>query len=138
MSGADFLDSNVLIYAYDTTYPDKQRVAKQLVGRALMGESIVSTQVFAEFASTFLHKSAVRMTPGSVTAILDGLRSIRVVTVGREEVARAVDAHKRYGLHFYDGMIVAAAERAGCGRIWSEDLNPGQTYFGIRVENPFR
>jgi predicted nucleic acid-binding protein len=35
-------------------------------------------------------------------------------------------------------MIVAAAERAGCGRILSEDLNSGQTYFGVRVENPFR
>ena len=38
----------------------------------------------------------------------------------------------------YDGMIIAAAERAGCKRIWWENLNPGQTYFGIRVENPFR
>ena len=43
----------------------------------------------------------------------------------------------KYGLHFYDGMIVAAAERGGCGRIWSEDLNPGHKYFGVAVENPF-
>jgi predicted nucleic acid-binding protein len=42
-----------------------------------------------------------------------------------------------YGIHFYDGMIVAAAERAGCGRIWSEDFNAGQKYFGITVTNPF-
>jgi predicted nucleic acid-binding protein len=41
-------------------------------------------------------------------------------------------------VHFYDGMIVAAAERGGCGRIWSVDLNTGQKYFGIAVENPFR
>ena len=34
-------------------------------------------------------------------------------------------------------MTMAAAERAGCKKIWSEDLNAGQTYFGIRVENPF-
>jgi predicted nucleic acid-binding protein len=48
-----------------------------------------------------------------------------------------VDAHAQYGVHFYDGMIVAAAERGGCERIWSEDLNAGQKYFGIAVENPF-
>jgi predicted nucleic acid-binding protein len=51
---------------------------------------------------------------------------------------RAVDVRAKYGVHFYDGMIVAAAERGGCGRIWSEDLNAGQKYFGIAVENPFR
>jgi predicted nucleic acid-binding protein len=52
-------------------------------------------------------------------------------------VRRAVEAREVYGLHFYDGMIVAAAERAGCERIWSEDLNTGQKYFEITVANPF-
>jgi predicted nucleic acid-binding protein len=52
-------------------------------------------------------------------------------------VQRAVEAHAAYGIHFYDGMIVAAAERAGCTRILSEDLSDGQEYFGIRVVNPF-
>jgi len=53
-------------------------------------------------------------------------------------VRRAVEAHAEYGVRFYDGMIVAAAERGGCERIWSEDFNAGQKYFGIVVENPFR
>lgn len=52
-------------------------------------------------------------------------------------VRRAVAARRRYAIHFYDGLIVAAAERAGCSRILSEDLNAGQEYFGVRVENPF-
>ena len=52
-------------------------------------------------------------------------------------VRRAVEARAAYSVHFYDGMIVATAEKAGCKRIWSEDLNSGQEYFGITVENPF-
>ena len=44
---------------------------------------------------------------------------------------------RAYGIHFYDGMIVAAAERAGCQRILSEDFNAGQEYFGVTVVNPF-
>jgi predicted nucleic acid-binding protein len=40
-------------------------------------------------------------------------------------------------VHFYDGMILAAAEQAGCKTLWSEDMNAGQLYFGIKVENPF-
>jgi len=48
-----------------------------------------------------------------------------------------VQARAQYGVYFYDGMILAAAERGGCQRIWSEDLNAGQQYFGCVVENPF-
>ena len=53
-------------------------------------------------------------------------------------VRRAVQARLSYGVHFYDGMIVAAAERAGCTRILSEDFNEGQKYFGVAVANPFQ
>ena len=66
------------------------------------------------------------------------LSPIRVVVPDADIVRRAVEARAEYGLHFYDGMIVAAAERGGCGRIWSEDLNAGQEYFGIAIANPFR
>ncbi len=52
-------------------------------------------------------------------------------------VRRAVEVHDRYGVHFYDSLIIAAAERAGCECIWSEDLNAGQKYFGVTVQNPF-
>jgi predicted nucleic acid-binding protein len=73
-----------------------------------------------------------------VAAVLDALSPIRVVVPDADIVRRAVEARAEYGLHFYDGMIVAAAERGGCGRIWSEDLNAGQEYFGIAIANPFR
>lgn len=52
-------------------------------------------------------------------------------------VRRAIEVHAEYGLHFYDGMIVAAAQRGECTRILSEDLNAGQRYLGRVVENPF-
>jgi len=62
---------------------------------------------------------------------------IRLVTPDAELIRRAVEVRASYGIPFYDGMIVAAAERARCGRIWSEDLNAGQEYFGVTVANPF-
>ena len=70
-------------------------------------------------------------------AALAAFGPIRIVTPDASLVRRAIEAHSKYGIHFYDGMIVAAAERAGCARIWSEDLNAGQKYFGVVVENPF-
>src|ERR1017187_8194968 len=56
MPAPDFLDTNVLVYAYDLSDPEKRRVARELVRRAVAGEIITSAQVLAEFVATLLHK----------------------------------------------------------------------------------
>jgi predicted nucleic acid-binding protein len=137
MPAPDFLDSNVLVYAYDVSDPRKQHIAQDLVRKAIRGEIVISTQVLAEFAATLLHKLSPAALPNDVFAILNALGPIRLILPDFDTVRRAAEARASYGLHFYDGMIVAAAERAGCGRIWSEDLNAGQRYFGVAVANPF-
>ena len=135
--GPDFLDSNIPIYAYDPTDPRKQVIAQRIMRERTSGELVVSTQVLAEFTTTLLHKLRPAAVPAEVLKALDALSFLRVIAPDARLVRRAVEAHAQYGLHFYDGMIIAAAERAGCSRIWSEDLNPGQTYFGVLVANPF-
>jgi predicted nucleic acid-binding protein len=112
-------------------------VAQKLVAAALNGAASISVQVLAELSVTLLHKASPPLRPEQMTVILDAIAAIPLVAPDREIVQRAVEARAEYGIHFYDGMIIAAAERAGCARIWSEDLNPGQKYFGIPVENPF-
>jgi len=137
MSAPDFLDSNVLIYAYQKTDRTKQSIAQKIVSRAQAGEFLISTQVLAEFSATLLYKMSPRANPKDVLQILRVLSPIRVLSPDSDTIHRAVEAHSTYGVHFYDGMIIAAAERAGCERIWSEDLSSSQTYFGIKVVNPF-
>lgn len=137
MPAPDFLDSNVLVYAYDVTDSRKQRIAQDLIRKAVTGESVVSTQVLAELAATLLHKVSPAALPEDVRTILDALGPIGLITPDGDMVRRAVEAGASYGIHFYDGMIVAAAERAGSTRIWSEDLNAGQRYFSVTVANPF-
>ena len=138
MPGHDFLDTNILVYAYDISDLAKQHIAQDLVRKAVAGGLVISTQVLAEFAATLLHKLSPAPSSQDVIALLDALAPIRLIPPDHEIVRRAVEAKSAYGLHFYDGMIVAAAERAGCERIWSEDFNPGQKYFGIAVANPFQ
>jgi len=137
MSGTDFLDTTVLVYAYDPSDPRKQEIARKIVRRALVGEVVASTQVLSEFAATLLHKLSPLARPEQLTVLLDALSPIRLIPLDFGSLRRAVEARASYGIHLYDGMIVAAAERGGCGRILSEDLNPGQRYFQIPVENPF-
>ncbi|MGA2978479.1 MAG: PIN domain-containing protein [Terriglobales bacterium] len=137
MSGADFLDTNVLVYAYQFNDREKQRVARELVRKAVAGKFVFSTQVLSEFASTMLHKASPPATHEAMISILDRLSPIKLVTPDAGLIRRAVEAQSAYGLHFYDCMIIAAAERGGCERIWSEDFNAGQKYFGVIVTNPF-
>jgi predicted nucleic acid-binding protein len=137
MPAAEFLDTNILVYAYDASDPKKQSIAQELTRRALAGEFLISVQVLSEFASTLLHKISPPATAEQLVSILDALAPIKTISPDQETVLRAVAAHSAYGLHFYDAMIIATAEQAGSKRIWSEDLNPGQEYLGIKVENPF-
>jgi len=138
MTAPDFLDTNVLVYAYDVGDLRKRRIAQDLVTKALAGDIVVSSQVLAEFSATLLHKLSPAARPAEVITILEALAPIHLVSTDGDTVRRAIEVRAKYGIHFYDGMIVASAERGGCARIWSEDLNSGQRYFGIAVENPFR
>jgi predicted nucleic acid-binding protein len=138
MNADEFLDTSILLYAYAPGHPEKQTIAQELMQRGGGENLVVSTQVLAEFASALLHKTSPVMHAEAVAEMLDAVGWIRVVGTDTGTVRRAVEARAQYGVHFYDGMIIAAAERARCARIWSEDLNPGQTYFGVRVENPFQ
>ena len=137
MPATEFIDTNVLLYAYDPLDRRKQQIARGLVRQAVDGLIMTSVQVLAEFSSTLLHKTKNLSSPRDICAVIDALAAIPVITPDAGMVRRAIEAHEKYGVHFYDGMIVAAAERAGCTRIWSEDLNAGQEYFGAVVENPF-
>jgi len=137
MSAVEFLDTNVLVYAYDPGDARKQKIAQGLVRRAVAGEIVASGQVLGEFAATLLHKLKPPANPADLTVLLDALGPINLVPLDGDVILRAVKAREQFGLHFYDGMIVASAERGGCTKIWSEDFNPGQEYFGVRVENPF-
>jgi predicted nucleic acid-binding protein len=78
----------------------------------------MSTQVLAEFASALLHKLFPAARPRDLVVALDALGPIRLIAPDGDIIRRAVEAHAAYDLHFRDGLIVAAAERAGCKRIW--------------------
>ena len=77
MPAADFLDTNILVYAYDASDPRKQSIAQELTRRALAGEFLISIQVLSELASTLLHKISPPATAEQLVSILDALAPSR-------------------------------------------------------------
>ena len=133
-----FVDSNVLIYAYDQDAGSKRARAGELL--ASLWESatgVVSVQVLQEFFTNATRK---------LKQPLDSAKAREVVRIYGEWVAaptdpshvlRAVDIMKTYQLSFWDSMIVAVAEATQCGILFSEDMQHGQIIAGVRIENPF-
>jgi predicted nucleic acid-binding protein len=131
-----FVDTNVLIYAADHREAVKQAQADRLLARlAENDEIVVSAQVLAEYAAVALRK--LREDPAAVAQQLDAFATLEVVPVTARLVRHAVTLAARYEVSYWDAAILAAAETAGCGVIFSEDLNSTQLYAGVRVINPF-
>lgn len=131
-----FLDTNVIVYANDSREEAKQSLALGLISEHLLaGTGVLSGQVLQEYASVAVTK--LHQHVAVVTHQLHLLETFRIVLVDPALVRRALELQQLYQLNFWDAQIVAAAERAGCDTLLSEDLNPGQVYAGVRCRNPF-
>lgn len=138
MSDKVFLDTNILVYAYDNRDQPKQRRAQSIIKDALRNRTaVISAQVLGEFVVVVTRKIPNAMTPREAASIIDQFQSADVVALDLVVVRRAIAAQVAFGVSYWDGLIIAAAERAGCSMIYSEDLNNGQKYHSIVVENPF-
>lgn len=130
-----FIDTNVIVYANDAADPERKAVSIGAVEAQMRaGSGVISTQVLQEFTSIARHK--LGQPDERIIQQLRALERMEVVTVRPSMVRRAVELSTRYQINFWDGAIIAAAESAHCQILWSEDLNAGQLYAGVRVENP--
>ena len=138
MSAKVFLDTNILVYAYDESESEKQTTAQALLTRGIeREEAVLSTQVLSEFFVVVTRRIKAPLSANQAEQVIDLLSILPVVEVDLKLVKRAVSVHGELQISYWDSLIVSAAERAGCTKIQSEDLNAGQVYLGARVENPF-
>ncbi len=135
----EFLDTNVLLYAHDVTAGTKRERAMALVtGLWESSNGCLSVQVFQEFYVNITRKVKKPLDSSAAYQIIADLSHWRVHVPNTTDVLEAIRIQQRNQISFWDAMIVASAAQLGCGVIWSEDLNPGQVYEGIRVLNPFQ
>ena len=138
MADREFFDTNILIYASDRSAPEKQSQARRLLKNAIENETgVVSAQVLSEFFTVVTRRIQQPLSTQEAEQVIDQLAILPVVAVDLTLVRQAIGTCRQYKISYWDSLIIAAAERAGCTRIFSEDLNPGQTYHGIAVVDPF-
>lgn len=136
MNASSFLDTNILIYAYDLDAPAKRAAALRLVegGWTAPGQTAISVQVLQE-----LHVNLVKrgVPQSEATRIVRDFADWPVVDNTLELLEAALDEQARWKISLWDSLILAAARASGASELITEDLSHGQNYGGVRAVNPF-
>lgn len=138
MSALEFVDTNVLLYAYDTSAGRRHELARSLVrrlGRERLGA--VSIQVLQEFHVNATSKVARRLSNAAARERLATLGRWTVHVPVVDDVLSASRLAERHQLSFWDAMIVTSANVLGCRVLHTEDLNHGQVIEDVKITNPF-
>jgi predicted nucleic acid-binding protein len=134
----EFVDTNVLIYAFDVSAGAKQASAQQLLERLWdTGTGCLSVQVLQEFFVTTTRKVARPLTVDEAADRIREFATWKVFTPTANDVLAGIALQKQAQLSFWDAMVVQAAAELGCDLLWTEDLNDGQLLRGVRIRNPF-
>ncbi len=131
-----FLDTNVLLYAATGTEAEAAKWARahELIAARRFG---ISAQVLQEFYVNATRKVKRPMSPQDALAWMAQLDGIPCVATDAALVRRGAELSERYRISYWDGAIVAAAEVLGATTLYTEDLNPGQSYGAVRAVDPF-
>ncbi|MEE8329514.1 MAG: PIN domain-containing protein [Thermodesulfovibrionia bacterium] len=133
-----FLDTNIIIYAYDLSAGEKHEIARNIVVSLWdSGLGVVSTQVLQEFFVSVTQKIPKPIDVKLTKNIVNDLLRWDVIVNDGDCILGAIDMHLRYKYSFWDSLIIAAAIQGGTTLLFSEDLSDGQIINGVEIKNPF-
>jgi predicted nucleic acid-binding protein len=134
---AEFIDTNLLIYAHHTGAPSKHEISNRLVKRLVDEHSgCLSAHVLAEFYSVWTGK--LRRSSEEAEEIMRDFRVWMLHGPAHADLIRASQLHRKHQISWWDAMIVNSAMELGAHILWTEDMKDGQTFGGVTIRNPFR
>jgi predicted nucleic acid-binding protein len=138
MTDRYFVDTNVLVYARDSSEPQKHALAVEWIHTLWsQGSGRLSFQVLQEYYQVVTRRLSPGLDPEMARADIRDLLTWQPVQIDSAVLEAAWSIEKRFGLSWWDALIVGAAGCADCRYLLSEDLQHGQDLNGIIVLNPF-
>jgi predicted nucleic acid-binding protein len=133
---AEFVDTNVFIYAYDRSAGAKHTKSIDLLTRLFdEGAGVLSVQVLSEFYFAVTKKSIVKAERAEV--VIEDLVDWRIHQPGFDHALRAIKLQRKFKIRWWDALILNSAIEMGCSILWTEDFNNGQRYESVTARNPF-
>ena len=139
MTAMRFVDTNVALYAVSARPIEaaKRQISLDLLSEPF-GSLAISIQVLGEFYSQVTRSSRTdALSHEEAVEVVEDLKRLHVQRLTIETVDLALSYRQTYRLNYWDCLILAAAKQSGCEAVFSEDMNAGQDYDGMRVINPF-
>ena len=134
MKDKTFLDTNILIYGYSVTEPEKQRISERITKT---GTTFISTQVIQEF-SNVLSKKFKLSWDEIEKAINEVASNYSIIINSPDTITKACNIACKYMFSFYDSLIIPSALEADCNILYTEDLQHNQLIENkLRIINPF-
>lgn len=138
MTDTYFADTNVLVYARDSSDPEKQSRAREWMAHLWdSGRGRTSVQVLNEYYWVVTRKLSVAMSCEDARQDIRALCAWQPVDLDEALIRRAWFVEDRYHLAYWDALIVAGSQTAGCRYLLTEDLSHGQDLDGVEVVDPF-
>jgi len=132
-----FVDTNILVYAHDTSAGLKHERARRLLEELWnSGQGVLSTQVLQELCINLRRKVRHPLNNDEIRLLIRDYSTWEVAINAPDSVLEALEIETRYQISFWDALIVQAAESSGCSILYSEDLANGQRYGALTVVNP--
>lgn len=133
-----FVDTNLLVYARDASEPEKQPLATAWLEALWESrEGRLSVQVLEEYYVTVTRKLSPGLEPERARDDVRDLSLWQPLPLDDSLLRAAWSVEDRFEFSFWDAMILAAARRADCTYLLTEDLQDGQDVAGVRVVDPF-
>ena len=138
MSDKAFFDTNILVYAFDESEPEKGKIAKQLIyDYGCNGNLILSTQVLQEFYVATTRMGKKMLTVQEAEEIVNDFAEYPLIAIDRIIIANAMKRHQSKNFSFWDSLIVEAALESGSSTLFSEDMQHGFVIGSLTIRNPF-
>ncbi|OJX19563.1 MAG: hypothetical protein BGO82_07505 [Devosia sp. 67-54] len=136
MSSEVMIDTNIIAYAASRAAEDARKAAhaRDLIKKL---DFAISGQILQEFYVTVTRKMRVRLSHEEALDWLDLLNELPCVGIDPSLVRRGAVIAETNRISYWDGAVIAAAERSGASILYTEDLNHNQLYGAVRVLNPF-
>jgi predicted nucleic acid-binding protein len=133
-----FVDTNILVYAFDASAGVKQKVAQALLLHLWDTKTgCLSVQILQEFFNAVTRKIPKPLSIDEAAPIVSAFSTWPVFAPTEVDVLAAIALCKQAQLSFWDAMLVRAAAESRCVVLWTEDLNDGQVIEGVQIRNPF-
>ena len=133
-----FVDTNILVYAYDVTAEKKHKTAAEIItGLWETGKGIISTQVLQEFYVTVVQKIPNPIDEEKAAGIIRDMLNWKLIVNDGFIILEAINIQKRYQLSFWDSLILEAAISGGANVLLSEGLSHQQIIENVQIKNPF-